>query len=425
MKIAAKQQISNDQHFSMLFVTREKYPTHRVDLTELFSAGIATRGWQIDWIMQSLQPRLTSVVECGQRERVFIGPAVSRNGLLSKTINFLLDVLHDLTIWRIGRSGAYDLIQVRDKFFASLVALVTARTIHVPFFYWMSFPFPEQDLYLASDSECVHSNFLRWCYRIRGNLTKLLLYKVILPNADHVFAQSNKMKKSLVNKQIDSDSITPVPMGVSFTRLNQNKVKPSKDRKLVGRMPVVYVGTLNRTRRIDFLIRAFRLVHKRVPKALLVLVGNANETDMLFLKNEVELCGLRGHVVFTGFLPLQKAWAYIRAAAVVVSPIPPNPIMAVASPTKIIEYMALGKPVVASDHPDQSKVIAESGGGIAVPYDINKFADGIVAVLQDPRQADAMGARGRKYVRKHRSYEGLSEMLEQKYRMLLRHIKRD
>ncbi len=107
------------------------------------------------------------------------------------------------------------------------------------------------------------------------------------------------------------------------------------------------------------------------------------------------------------------------------SPIPPNPILAVASPTKIIEYMAWGKPVVASDHPDQSKVIAESGGGIAVPYDINEFADGIVAVLQDPRQADAMGARGRKYVHKHRSYEGLSEMLEQKYRMLLRHVKRD
>ncbi len=42
-------------------------------------------------------------------------------------------------------------------------------------------------------------------------------------------------------------------------------------------------------------------------------------------------------------------------------------ILRAASPTKLVEYMAMGKAVVANDHPEQKRVIEESGAGYCVP----------------------------------------------------------
>ena len=46
--------------------------------------------------------------------------------------------------------------------------------------------------------------------------------------------------------------------------------------------------------------------------------------------------------------------------------------------------MALGKAVVANDHPEQRRVIEESGAGICVPYAEQPFAAAIVRLLEDP-----------------------------------------
>jgi len=360
------------------------------------------------------------VLENEQNGRVFMGRAVFGNRLLSKAVNNFLGLIHDLNIWRLGHSSAYQFIQVRDKFFAAVIALLTARVFRTYFTYWMSYPFPEADLRRASDLERHLPKLLRLFYSLRGHLTKLVLYRFILPNSDHIFVQSKQMKKSLVERNIDPNKITSVPMGFAFTRLHMKNISPARDARLLDRFPVVYIGSLNRTRKIDFLVETFRLVNKRVPQSLLVLVGTASDSDIQFLNSAVELRGLQKHVVITGFLPQEEVWTYILAAKVCVSPIPPNPIFDVASPTKVIEYMALAKPVVASSQqPDQRQLIKDSGCGIAVPYEINKFADGIIAVLNDPESARLMGKRGLKYVRKHRSYEILSKDLNTRYRALL------
>jgi len=409
----------------MLFVTREKFPTYRVDLTELFSAGICTYGVHIDWVMNSLKPGPTRVLECGKKERVFVGATLSGDGIVAKIINQLLCLIHDLRIWSICRGGSYNLIQVRDKFFASVIAILAARISRVPFLYWMSFPFPEADLNRAADKNRDLSIFFRLYYKLRGHLTSLLLYRLILTSSDHIFVQSDQMKESLIKKGVDRYKITPVPMGVSFYRLNETEIKPSEDFRLRGLKSVVYIGSLSRARRMEFLIRAFRLVDERVPKVVLVLVGDAKKHDMLFLKSEIERSELSDNIVLTGFLPPEETWAYIQTASVCVSPIPPNPIFSVGSPTKILEYMAWGKAVVASDHPDQTRVIVESSGGIVVPYEVNAFADGIIAFLgDDPKLAEAMGKRAKEYVFNNRSYEKLSKMLLKKYCTFLEQIER-
>ena len=77
--------------------------------------------------------------------------------------------------------------------------------------------------------------------------------------------------------------------------------------------------------------------------------------------------------------------------------------------------MAIGKAVVANDHPEQRLIIEESGAGICVPYQEKAFADAIVELLHHPARAEEMGKRGRSYVFKHRSYGKIADIVENQY----------
>jgi glycosyltransferase involved in cell wall biosynthesis len=87
-----------------------------------------------------------------------------------------------------------------------------------------------------------------------------------------------------------------------------------------------------------------------------------------------------------------------------------------ASPTKAVEYMALGLPVVANDNPDQQQVIAESGAGLCVPMTAEAFANATLALLDDNKLRANMSALGKAYVAQQRSYQQLANALAAEYK---------
>jgi glycosyltransferase involved in cell wall biosynthesis len=74
--------------------------------------------------------------------------------------------------------------------------------------------------------------------------------------------------------------------------------------------------------------------------------------------------------------------------------------------------MAIGRAVVANDHPEQRLVIEQSGAGYCVPYEEAAFAQAIVALLRAPDLARAMGERGRRYACEHRAYGFIADGVE-------------
>jgi glycosyltransferase involved in cell wall biosynthesis len=102
----------------------------------------------------------------------------------------------------------------------------------------------------------------------------------------------------------------------------------------------------------------------------------------------------------------------VAQADVCLSPLYPTPILNAGSPTKLIEYMGMGKAVVANDHPEQKLVLAQSGGGLCVPYDEDAFAEAVLYLLDRPQVAADMGRRGRAYVELHRDYEVIATQVE-------------
>jgi glycosyltransferase involved in cell wall biosynthesis len=397
-----------------LFLTADKFPPYRPDVETLFGKMLLEHGYKIDWIMQGAR----ADAESGQLQwrgcDAWIAPTDDGTGRVGRVRKHLMALRNDARVFSLLAKRAYDFVQVKDKFLAALMALIAARLKGVPFCYWLSFPYPEASLLAAKKPEAKYRVF----YWVRGIVLRTILYGVICRFADHIFVQSDEMKRSFMARGVPESRLTAVPMGVDLRDFGDSP--DSRSNELADTQVILYLGSLGRARKLEFVLEAFKTVAAVVPGATLHFVGEADDAeDRTFLETRAAELGLADRVVFTGFLPRAAAISYLRRASVCVSPIPPTPIYDVASPTKILEYMAAGKPVVANDQPDQRAVLEESGGGICTPYEPEAFARALIDILGNPEMAREMGRRGRSYLSAARTYEAISQRVEHQYRKVV------
>lgn len=403
------------QKLKLLFISSDKFPPFRIDVAVLFSKELAGRGHQIDYLLQSDSdnPHFYQTELSGTR--AFVGATNNGTILVHRLHKHILSVLNDLRSIRLVRGGQYDFIQVKDKFIAALIGIYLSKVTKTKFFFWLSFPFPEADLFEYRTGTARYPIL----YFIRGMFFKYLLYHTILPLSDHVFVQSEQMKKDIISQGIAEDKITPVLMGIDFddTALAEESTEQAIKKENDS---IIYLGTMQKVRRIDFVIRVFRKVLDEMPTVKLYMVGSSdNIADLDYLKGEAKRLCVDHAVRFTGNLPREQALQYVKRAAVGISPFFPTPILNSTSPTKLIEYMSLGIPVVANDHPEQRQVIAESEAGRCVPYNEDAFAAAILDLLRDTDNSVKMGEKGKEYVREVRNYSVIAESLGNKYYALL------
>jgi glycosyltransferase involved in cell wall biosynthesis len=315
-------------------------------------------------------------------------------------------------VFRRIRRSSYDLVLVKDKFVSGVTALIAARVFGVRFLFWLSYPFPESYLIRARDGTARYP----FLYRIRGGFFKIALYRALLPAADHIFVQSEQMRRDVAAEGVPVEKMTAVPMGVRVADAERLQQPAGRQVIPAGEQCFLYLGALTRVRRLDFLVRVLARVRLQIPAAKLYFVGRGDDpNDERLLLEEARRLHVSDALVMVGHLPQPQALRYVQEADLCVSPFYPTPILNSTSPTKLVEYMALAKAVVANDHPEQRLVLEESGGGLCVPWDEEAFAQAIVRLMRAPELAQAMGDRGRRYVVQHRGYSAIADLVEREF----------
>jgi glycosyltransferase involved in cell wall biosynthesis len=309
-------------------------------------------------------------------------------------------------------------IQVRDMTVTALFGIMIARLKGVQFFYWLSYPISEG--YIERARAIGFKGGVRfWLPLMQGTFGKWLIYRVVLPRADHIFVQSHQMQLNLAKEGIPMSTMTPVPMGVDTEISSPESIKPSYDSRLKGKRVLVYLGSLDRVRQIEIIFQMLVLIKHQIPNILLILVGDSDDASHRdWLKREVKCLDIVDNVVWTGWLLTQEAWSYVRSAEIGLSPCPRGYLLDCASPTKMLEYMAFGLPVIVNDNPDQAQVIKDSGAGICVKLQPSIFAESVIRLLSDKRLCNKMGSNGRQYVTQVRAYDFIASSLAIKYHAL-------
>ena len=398
----------------LLYLTAEQWPTFRPDVVVLFGKYLPRYGITCD-----LATERNITTEDNPEPQWGAGQAILCNMPHNRAGQHLVKLLHNLRTLITMDAKKYDAIQVRDMSVTALAGLVVARFKGVQFFYWLSYPQSEGQIDRAR-GRGIKGGMRFWFPLVQGAFGKWLLYRVVLPRADHVFVQSRQMQMDIAREGIPMSKMTPVPMGVDTEISGPESIQPAKDQRLSGKRVLVYLGTMDRVRQIEILFQMLVLIRHQIPNIMLVLVGDSEDSaHRNWLKQEADRMGVEDHVFWTGWLPASQAWSYVRAAEVGLSPIPRGYLLDMGSPTKAIEYMALGLPVVVNDNPDQAQVIAESNAGLCVKLEPRTFAEAVIRLLSDNVLRHKMGNDGRQYVTRTRAYDKLSGNVAEKYQALI------
>ncbi|MTW10703.1 glycosyltransferase [Pseudoduganella eburnea] len=320
---------------------------------------------------------------------------------------------------------SHDAVQVRDMVSIGLLALLVARIKGLPMVYWLSYLMSEGRIERGRAGLARQSGWRSLRARLvlgKGLVERWLLYRVLLPRADHVFVQSEAMARLVAQHGVAAERISAVPMGVDMEAVLRPDARPSARRwsGWEGRPVVAYLGTLDRARCLERLLDALLLVRQELPGTSLLLIGSApQQDDVALLLAAARERGLDDAVQVTGWLPPAQAWQYLLGAQAAVSYVPRGALYDVSSPTKLLEYLALGMPCVGNDIPDQEAVLAASGAGWLAASTPQAMADALLAILRDPQAARRRAAAGPAYIESARSYRVLGAALAARYRTLV------
>jgi glycosyltransferase involved in cell wall biosynthesis len=179
-----------------------------------------------------------------------------------------------------------------------------------------------------------------------------------------------------------------------------------------------YVGRMGPQDGVDYLLRAlYHLVYDLDRRDVFcVIIGKG---DMLpELKTLAKELDVEKHVWFTGWIPDEDLIRYLSTADICIDPDPSNPFNDHSTMVKMMEYMALGKPIVAFDLPEH-RVTAQAAALYARPNDELDFARQIAALMDDPERRKTMGQQGQERVETELAWSHQEEHLLEAYDALL------
>lgn len=236
--------------------------------------------------------------------------------------------------------------------------------------------------------------------------------------ADHVIATNESYKRVEVDRSgIPPERVTIVRNGPELDRVR--RVAPDDEVRRKAAHIIGYVGCIGFQDGLDYLIRALRHLKHDLHRDdfYCVIVGNGAALDSI--RDIVHALEMDEHVLLTDFIPHADLLRYLSSADIFVDPDPSNPFNDRSTMIKMLEYMALERPIVAFDLPEH-RVSAGEAALYAQPNDERDFAEKIATLMNDPDLRRQMGAIGRQRIDEQLAWPFQANMLVAAYARLLR-----
>lgn len=222
------------------------------------------------------------------------------------------------------------------------------------------------------------------------------LERMTFKTVDVSIATNESYKKIAIERGgMNPDKVYVVRSGPMLDRL---KIIPPVESLKHGRRYLVgYVGVMGKQEGIDLLLQAARHIVKEMGRddVHFGLVGGGTSLDEM--KQMAADLGIAEYVTFTGRVPDQDLLEMLNTADVCVNPDVANEMNDKSTMNKIMEYMALGKPVVQFDL-TEGRYSAQEASLYAAKNDPVDMARKIVELLDDPERRARMGELGRNRV---------------------------
>jgi glycosyltransferase involved in cell wall biosynthesis len=173
------------------------------------------------------------------------------------------------------------------------------------------------------------------------------------------------------------------------------------------RQVVVYLGLLAEWQGTDLLLQAAAQLVARQPNVQFLIMGFP---AVGVYREHAQRLGLNNHVTFTGRIPYEQAPSFLSLGDVAVAP----KTSATEGSGKLLNYMAMGLPIVSFDVP-VSREYLDGLGMYAQPGDVSSLAAALEAALADTKGSQALGQRLRQRAVERYSWAAASQSIIDTY----------
>ncbi|MCS6949505.1 MAG: glycosyltransferase family 4 protein [bacterium] len=253
----------------------------------------------------------------------------------------------------------------------------------------------------------------------RGWIHRVLLWleRQQFRTADRVIATNESYRQVAIQRGgVPPERVVVVRSGPDLKRFH--RVAPNESLRRGKRYLAVYLGVMGPQDGVDYLIRAVEHVVRTFGRQDIqfILVGDGDvRPDLEALAHQK---GLDEWIHFTGRIPDEQLQEVLSTADIALAPDPKNPLNDVSTMNKVVEYMAMGLPIVSFDL-KETRYSAGEAAVYATPNDECEFAQRIIELLDDPESRQRMGEYGTQRVREHLAWEHSRKVLVQLYTELL------
>jgi glycosyltransferase involved in cell wall biosynthesis len=314
-----------------------------------------------------------------------------------------LDLLLTLKLWQVFKKEKIDIIHAHN-YEAPLAGFIVRTVTGVPVIF---------------NSHNVLSDELYTYFRLP--FTKRLALSVahfldhfIPQKADFCITVSEESINFLIKRGVAPEKIAFIPPGIHCQ--NGKTSDPMQIRKtynLGSHTLIIYTGNLDGYQNIELLFQAIKILSEATSKFTLLIVTTSDYTRYQKLAQEMSI---DHHIVFFSHQTFDQTRELLSACDITVSPRTSWS----GFPIKLLNYMAAGKAIVASE--GSAKGIKHKYNGLVVKNgDSSGFAKAILQLIKQPELARTVGINARKSVIDTYSWDSIVNKLEGVYKKVLLH----
>jgi len=220
---------------------------------------------------------------------------------------------------------------------------------------------------------------------------KLYIYRLLLPHVDRIVAVAGMQKDHLVrNEHVPEHLIKVIYNGVDEALFSTTVDVENKIRQLALPDAVKIVGIVARLehlKAVDVFLKAAKLVLQRKGRVRFLVIGDGPELERL--KSLSAELMIQGEVYFLGYREDVRELLAILDVAVLSS-------RTEAFPLSVLEYMASGKAIVATNVGSVPEVIVNGETGLLIePDDPGRLAENILMLIENSEVAAEIGNRAK------------------------------
>jgi glycosyltransferase involved in cell wall biosynthesis len=194
-------------------------------------------------------------------------------------------------------------------------------------------------------------------------------------------------KMSVVVNGVETDRFAPEPASLQILR---------EFGVAAGKFVASYIGTMGMAHGLETVLEVAQLLRTTSPEIVLLLVGEGgNREELVRVARERQLT----NVIFTGQQPREKIPEIINSSDVCLALLKNQEVFKTVIPTKMLEFMSCGRPVVLGVGGQAEKILGEADAGISVEAENPAaIAEAIRTMHANPELRARFGSNGRRYI---------------------------